>query len=109
MGAAYKPNVDDCRESPSVELMELLEELGAIVTYNDPHVPELPPLRGHTIRMSSTDLTPTTLQAQDCVLLATDHSAYHWDKLIPDISLLVDTRGGTRGLSKDLLERVVTA
>lgn len=109
MGAAYKPNVDDCRESPSVELMELLEERGAIVTYNDPHVPELPPLRGHTIRMSSTDLTPDTLQQQDCVLLATDHAAYDWEKLIPDIKLLVDTRGATRKLEGNLLERIVTA
>lgn len=109
MGAAYKPNVDDCRESPSVELMELLEERGAIVTYNDPHVPELPPLRGHTIRMSSTDLIPETLQQQDCVLLATDHAAYDWEKLIPDIKLLVDTRGATRKLEGNLLERIVTA
>ena len=53
LGAAYKPDVDDCRESPAVELMELLQERGAEVSYNDPHVPVLPPLRGHAIRLES--------------------------------------------------------
>ena len=109
MGAAYKPNVDDCRESPSVELMELLEERGAIITYNDPYVPVLPPLRGHTIQLSSTDLSPETLRAQDCVLLATDHAVYDWPKLLPDISLLVDTRGATRKIRNDFSDRITTA
>jgi UDP-N-acetyl-D-glucosamine dehydrogenase len=109
MGAAYKPNVDDCRESPSVELMELLEERGAIVTYNDPHVPELPPLRGHTIRMSSTELSAETLSSQDCVLLATDHAAYEWPKLLPSIGLLIDTRGATRKIRGEFSDRIVTA
>ena len=109
MGAAYKPNVDDCRESPSVELMELLEERGAIVTYNDPHVPELPPLRGHTIRMSSTELSAESLSSQDCVLLATDHAAYDWPKLVPSIGLLIDTRGATRKIRGEFSDRIVTA
>ncbi|MCY2932570.1 MAG: nucleotide sugar dehydrogenase [Planctomycetota bacterium] len=109
MGAAYKPNVDDCRESPSVELMELLEERGAMVTYNDPHVPQLPPLRGHTIRMSSTELTAETLASQDCVLLATDHAAYDWSKLMPSIGLLIDTRGATRKIRNQFADRIVTA
>ena len=109
MGAAYKPNVDDCRESPSVELMELLEERGAIVTYNDPHVPELPPLRGHTIRMSSTELSAESLSSQDCVLLATDHAAYDWPKLLPSIGLLIDTRGATRKIRGEFSDRIVTA
>lgn len=109
MGAAYKPNVDDCRESPSVELMELLQERGAMVTYNDPHVPQLPPLRGHTLRMSSVELTPDLLKSQDCVLLATDHAAYDWNSLLPHINLLIDTRGATRSMKSAFAERIVTA
>jgi UDP-N-acetyl-D-glucosamine dehydrogenase len=75
LGAAYKPEVDDCRESPAVELMELLEERGACVSYSDPHVPDLPRLRGHTIALSSTPLSAEVLSSQDCVLIATDHKA----------------------------------
>ncbi len=96
LGAAYKPNVDDCRESPAVELMELLEERGAVISYNDPHVPELPPLRGHTIRMASTPLTEEALAEADCVLVATDHAAYDWDFIVEHARLVVDTRGATR-------------
>lgn len=109
MGAAYKPNVDDCRESPSVELMELLQDRGATVTYNDPHVPQLPPLRGHTIRMSSIELDPDMLKSQDCVLLATDHAAYDWNSLLPHIKLLIDTRGATRSIKSAFSDRIVTA
>src|SRR5271165_1559373 len=97
LGAAYKPNVDDCRESPAFELMELLQERGAEVSYNDPHVPVLPPLRGHTIRLESTPLSPQVLRAQDCVLVATDHALFDWDEIIRHSSLLIDTRGATRG------------
>ena len=109
MGAAYKPNVDDCRESPSVELMELLQERGAIVSYNDPHVPELPPLRGHTIRLKSVSLDPQILKTQDCVLLATDHAAYDWNSLLPDINLLIDTRGATRNIKSAFNDAIITA
>lgn len=109
MGAAYKPNVDDCRESPSVELMELLQHRGATVNYNDPYVPELPPLRGHSIRMSSVSLDPDFLNSQDCVLLATDHATYDWNQLLPHIKLLVDTRGATRGIKSAFSDRIVTA
>ncbi len=100
LGAAYKPNIDDCRESPAVELMELLQERGAIVSYSDPHVPALPPLRGHTIRLESVPITAELLEAQDCVLIATDHSRFDWDLIVRRCSLLVDTRGVTRGREK---------
>ncbi|CAN5877244.1 UDP-N-acetyl-D-glucosamine 6-dehydrogenase [soil metagenome] len=99
LGAAYKPDVDDCRESPAVELMERLQDGGAIVSYNDPHVPALPPLRGHTIRLQSTPLTPATLAEQDCVLIATNHQAYDWEFIVRHSALVVDTRGATRGLA----------
>jgi UDP-N-acetyl-D-glucosamine dehydrogenase len=100
LGAAYKPNVDDCRESPSFELLELLEGRGARVAYHDPHVPVLPPLRGHTIRLESEPLTAELLEGQDCVLIATDHEAFDWGFIVRHASLLVDTRGATRRLEK---------
>jgi UDP-N-acetyl-D-glucosamine dehydrogenase len=100
LGAAYKPNVDDCRESPSFELMELLQDRGAIVAYNDPHVPILPPLRGHTIRLESVPLSPELLAQQDCVLVATDHELFDWEWIVRHASLLVDTRGATRRVAR---------
>ncbi len=109
LGAAYKPNVDDCRESPAFELMELLQERGAEVSYNDPHVPVLPPLRGHTIRLESIPLSAATLAAQDCVLIATDHALYDWEMIARHARLLVDTRGATRRLAPEVRSNVVTA
>jgi len=109
MGAAYKPNVDDCRESPSIELLEMLQERGGVVSYNDPYVPQLPKMRGHEIQLVSQDLTPGLLKSQDCVLLATDHAAYDWPNLLPHISLLVDTRGATRKCRDRFADRIVTA
>ncbi|MFO0958924.1 MAG: nucleotide sugar dehydrogenase [Isosphaeraceae bacterium] len=100
LGAAYKPNVDDCRESPAVEMMELLEEQGALVAYNDPHVPFLPSLRGHTLRLPSTPLDDETLRSADCVLIATDHDAYDWPWIVARCRLIVDTRGATRKVDR---------
>ncbi|WP_406701141.1 UDP binding domain-containing protein [Singulisphaera sp. Ch08] len=96
LGAAYKPNVDDCRESPAIELMELLQERGVIVSYSDPYVPALPAMRGRTIRLESVPITPEMLAAQDCVLIATDHSAFDWNLILAHAGLVVDTRGATR-------------
>ncbi len=74
LGMAYKKDVDDPRESPSFVLLEMLLSRGAIVTYNDPHIPKLPAMRHHDVPdMSSTDLTSKFLASQDCVLIATDH------------------------------------
>jgi UDP-N-acetyl-D-glucosamine dehydrogenase len=109
LGAAYKPEVDDCRESPAVELLELLQERGAIVAYNDPHVPVLPPLRGHTIRLESILLSAETLAAHDCVLIATDHAAYDWEFIARHSSLLIDTRGATRRLAPEARAAIIMA
>jgi UDP-N-acetyl-D-glucosamine dehydrogenase len=100
LGAAYKQDVDDCRESPAVELMELLQSRGAVVSYSDPHVPTLPPLRGHSIRLESVPLTAETLAAQDCILIATAHSLFDWDFVVQHSSLVVDTRGALRGIDR---------
>jgi UDP-N-acetyl-D-glucosamine dehydrogenase len=98
LGAAYKRDVDDCRESPAVELMELLQDRGAVVSYSDPHVPNLPRMRKYEIRLESVALTAETLAAQDCVLIATDHSRFDWDLIVRHSPLVVDTRGVLRGI-----------
>ena len=109
MGAAYKPNVDDCRESPAFELLELLQERGVEVSYHDPHVPILPPLRGHSIRLTSTELTPVNIEARDCLLIATDHRAFDWNFITKHAKLIIDTRGATRGVPPGHSARIVTA
>lgn len=98
LGVAYKKDVDDPRESPSFELMQLLLALGAELTYNDPHVPDLPKMR-HYPRMPamrSQELTPELLETQDCTLIATDHSAYDYSFIVRHSNLVVDTRNATR-------------
>lgn len=109
LGAAYKPDVDDCRESPAIELMEQLQERGAKISYNDPHVPVLPALRGHSIRMESTPITAEFLQLQDCVIIATDHRAYDWEVVVRHAALVIDTRGALRRLKNLDRSNVITA
>lgn len=100
LGMAYKKDVDDPRESPSFVLLDLLQARGADVTYNDPHVPKLPKMRHHNVPdMSSSELTPTFLAAQDCVLIATDHTAYDWDHIVQHAKLVLDTRNATVGVT----------
>ena len=99
LGMAYKKDVDDPRESPGFELMDLLMEKGAVVSYNDPHIPVLPGMRHYPhLRMASQDLTVDYLASQDCVLVATDHSAYNWDCIVEHASLVVDTRNATKNV-----------
>ncbi len=101
LGVAYKKDVDDPRESPSFELMKLLLASGADLTYNDPHVPALPSMRHYDLpEMCSSELTPEFLAAQDCVLIATDHSAYDYAYLVRHASLVVDTRNATAGVTQ---------
>jgi UDP-N-acetyl-D-glucosamine dehydrogenase len=99
LGVAYKRDVDDPRESPSFELMELLGNRGAVLTYNDPHVPVLPEMRHYDFPpMESVDLSPEFLSQQDCVLIATDHSAYDYESIVRHARLVVDTRNATRNV-----------
>jgi UDP-N-acetyl-D-glucosamine dehydrogenase len=110
LGMAYKKDVDDPRESPGFELLDLLVKKGAKVTYNDPHIPTLPRMR-HWPRLASLEsvpLTPESLAAQDCVLIATDHSAYDYDFIVRHARLVVDTRNATRGV-KDGREKILKA
>jgi UDP-N-acetyl-D-glucosamine dehydrogenase len=101
LGAAYKKDVDDPRESPSFVLMELLLKRGAELTYNDPHVPKLPRMRHHPTlpAMSSVELTPDFLAKQDCILIATDHSAYDYDFLVKHAKMVLDTRNATKNVT----------
>lgn len=101
LGVAYKKDVDDPRESPSFKLMELLLERGAVVSYNDPHIPVLPSMRHYDVpRLVSEPLTAEYLASQDCILIATDHSAYDWEFVAKHSRLIVDTRNATHGLDK---------
>ena len=94
LGIAYKKNVDDMRESPSVILMEKLQALGADVAYNDPYVPVFPKLRDHAhFDLSSVELDAERLAKYDCVLLATDHDEYDYAHILENAQLIVDTRG----------------
>jgi UDP-N-acetyl-D-glucosamine dehydrogenase len=94
---AYKKDVDDPRESPGFELMELLLHKGARVSYNDPHIPRLPRMRRYPdLDMVSQALTPEFLRGQDAVVIVTDHSAYNWSEIIEHAPLVVDTRNATR-------------
>ena len=97
LGMAYKKDVDDPRESPSFELMELLTSRGADVSYNDPHIPTLPKMRHYDVPLlSNSELTIDFLQSLDCVLIATDHSAYDYDFVVANAPLIVDTRNATK-------------
>ncbi|HEX3726402.1 MAG TPA: UDP binding domain-containing protein, partial [Pirellulales bacterium] len=92
-------DVDDPRESPSFELMELLGEAQAVLTYNDPHVPRLPKMRHHHLpEMTSMSLDARSLAEQDCVLIATDHSAYDYDFIVQNSRLVIDTRNATKNV-----------
>jgi UDP-N-acetyl-D-glucosamine dehydrogenase len=98
LGVAYKKDVDDPRESPSFELMKLLRQRGALLSYNDPHIPVLPKMRHYPNlpAMQSQELTPEYLASQDCVLIATDHSAYDYDFIVRHAQLVLDTRNATK-------------
>lgn len=96
LGIAYKKNVDDMRESPSVEIMEMLEKKGANVAYSDPHVPRFPKMREHHFDLSSESLSEENLVSFDAVILATDHDLFDYDLIVKYSQILVDTRGKYR-------------
>jgi UDP-N-acetyl-D-glucosamine dehydrogenase len=101
LGVAYKKDVDDPRESPAFKLMELLEARGAILSYNDPYIPVLPEMRhSNPPRLSSEPLTAEYLASQDCLLIATDHTAYDWPFIVRHARLVIDTRNATREVSE---------
>ena len=108
LGLAYKPDVDDVRESPSFELIEHLEQLGAEVDYHDPHVPQTHKMRHHDLQMHSIELSAASLKSYDCVLIATHHAAYDWQMIADHSQLVVDTRNALRDV-KGKREHIVKA
>lgn len=93
LGIAYKKNVDDMRESPSVILMEKLRDLGAEISYSDPHIPVFPKIREHQFDLSSVPLSAKSLSGYDCVLLSTDHDKFDYAMIKENAKLIVDSRG----------------
>lgn len=97
LGIAYKKNVDDIRESPSLVLIERLHALGAKIEYSDPHIPIFPSGHGIRLDLRSIELTEQRLAGYDCVLLATDHERFDYDMILSASALIVDTRGRFKG------------
>lgn len=93
LGLAYKKNVDDVRESPAAEIMELLRERGARLDYSDPFVPKFPRMRAHRFELESVALDAKALERYDCVVLVTDHDAFDYDLIRSHARVVVDTRG----------------
>ena len=92
VGLAYKPNIDDVRETPAAEIIALLRRRGAAVSYHDPHVPVFPRMRRHSVEMRSVPLTPERLGAADAVVIVTDHEAVDWAMIGRSARLVIDTR-----------------
>ncbi len=96
LGVAYKKNIDDMRESPSLKLIEILRDRGGIIAYNDPFIPKLPRTRKYEFDMESVDLSKENLESYDLVLLSTDHDYYDYQMIYDNSSLLVDTRNALK-------------
>jgi UDP-N-acetyl-D-glucosamine dehydrogenase len=97
LGVAYKKDIDDLRESPSLTIIELLQKEGAEVRYNDPYISLIGQGRKYDLQMKSTPLEQ--IGDYDCVLIVTDHSCYDYAKIVEESQLLVDTRNATKGMS----------
>ena len=108
LGIAYKRNVDDLRESPSLKLLELFINRGALVDYNDPYFRALHKMRHYDFsHMRSVELSPSCVADYDCVLIATDHSSYDYDCIVRNAQLVIDTRNATRRVTSNR-EKIVT-
>ncbi|MCU7514088.1 MAG: nucleotide sugar dehydrogenase [Bacteroidota bacterium] len=100
LGAAYKKDIDDTRESPSLKLIEIFRDKGAKVDYSDPYMPKLPRTRKYSFDMISVELTRENLSSYDLIVLSTDHSDYDYNLISECASLIIDTRNafGKRGI-----------
>jgi UDP-N-acetyl-D-glucosamine dehydrogenase len=101
LGIAYKRDIDDMRESPSIEILELLQKKGAKVEYSDPHVPIFPAMRAHHFDLHSIELTPSTLKDYDCVVLSTAHQAFDYSMIAQHANLIIDTRAAFKQFKQD--------
>ena len=101
LGVAYKKDVDDLRESPSLKLLELLTAARRLIDYNDPYFPALHKMRHYDFSdKTRSSSRPQPLAAYDCVLIATDHSSYDYDAIVRHAKLVVDTRNATRNVKQ---------
>lgn len=105
LGIAYKKNVDDVRESPAIEIMELIRDKGAVLHYSDPHVPVFKKMREHSFDLTSVELTSEVLQSYDAVLITTDHEKFDLNMVKENAPLIIDTRGVYRYESADHIVR----
>jgi len=96
LGVAYKKDIDDLRESPSLTIIELLQRDGAQVSYHDPYFPFIGKGRKYDLQMTRAELKD--LGQYDCVLIVTDHSDYDYKRIVQESQLVVDTRNATRGI-----------
>lgn len=92
LGASYKKNIDDMRESPTLKLIEILQSKGSHIDYNDPYVPKLQPSRKYKYDMVSVELTEESLKKYDLIVLSTDHDCFEYDLIALNSKLIVDTR-----------------
>jgi UDP-N-acetyl-D-glucosamine dehydrogenase len=99
LGIAYKKNIDDLRESPSLKLIELLTGKNAVVDYSDPYIARLPATRKYNFDMESVELTKEKLKSYDAVLLSTDHDSFDYKFILENSSLIVDTRNKFNALN----------
>ncbi len=98
LGVAYKPDVDDMRESPAIKIADLLLKRNAVVCYNDPHIKQFPRLRSYDFELKYAELTPKLLGSMDCVVIVTNHSSYDYGYIVKHSKMVIDTRNATRGL-----------
>jgi len=103
LGVAYKRDIDDLRESPSLTIIELLQKDGALVSYHDPYFPFIGRGRKYDLQMKCADLN--NLSQYDCVVIVTDHSDYDYRRIVTEAQLVVDTRNATKGLESPKIVR----
>jgi UDP-N-acetyl-D-glucosamine dehydrogenase len=103
LGLSYKKDVDDLRESPSLTIIELLKQRGAIVSYNDPYFPYVGRGRHYDLDMDGVPLN--NLGQYDCVLIVTDHSDYDYARIVSESKLIVDSRNATKGIRSEKIVR----
>jgi UDP-N-acetyl-D-glucosamine dehydrogenase len=104
VGLAYKKNIDDVRESPSVEILEVLRDKGANIFYHDPFVNKFPKMREHNFDLSSTPITEDSLNRMDCVIISTNHDDVDYDFILKHGRLIVDTRGVFREKASNVVK-----
>ena len=105
LGVAYKKDVDDMRESPSLEVMEILIAKGAEVHYSDPHVPRLPKMRSHNLHLDSVSLEADNIRQYDCVILTTAHTRFDYSLIAEHARLIIDTRAAFRAFKQENIVR----